>query len=101
MGTKNGLTKAQEERLHHLIEECSEVIKEACKILHHGYNSYNPNDLVPYPNRVNLEMEASQVLSMLVKMDECGDINFNLDKVKESLPRLWDKKKKWCHYQDE
>lgn len=46
------LTKAQEERLHYLIEECSEVIKACTKTLRHGYQSYNPFDDAQVSNRI-------------------------------------------------
>lgn len=56
----NGLTPAQDERLVKLIEECSEIIKVACKIQLHGYDSVNP-----------FAPEAGTNLDMLV--EEMGD----------------------------
>lgn len=100
MSHSNNLSKAQEERLHHLIEECSEVIKEACKILHHGYDSWNPDDKVGYPNRNRLQDEAEQLLSIMNKMGDVGDIDFNIPNLIPILPQIWNKKKKYCKYQD-
>jgi hypothetical protein len=56
----NGLTAAQYERLVKLIEECSEVIKVACKIQLHGYASVNP-----------YEPEKGNNLQLLI--EEMGD----------------------------
>lgn len=53
----NQLTPAQEERLHFLIEEASEVIKAATKILRHGYGS----EVTEYNNRCDLMSELADV----------------------------------------
>ena len=37
----NGLSESEQERLSILIEECGEVVQAACKILRHGYESFN------------------------------------------------------------
>ena len=50
----NKLTPAQVERLAYLIEECSEVQHMACKILRHGYDTYDPTSKNPTHNRLML-----------------------------------------------
>lgn len=55
----NLLSEAEQERLSILIEEASEVIQIACKILRHGYASKHPNG--GPTNRENLTMEMGHL----------------------------------------
>ncbi len=71
----NGLTEAQIERLAILIEECAEVQQIACKILRHGYGSYNPTiDNCP-DNRQLLETEVGDLLFAIEWMQKEEDID--------------------------
>lgn len=63
----NALSDAQHERLSILAEECGEVVQAVCKILRHGYESRNPDDLTHIGNRHDLEVEIGHV-SYAVKM---------------------------------
>lgn len=64
------VTEAERERLEILIEECSEVIKESCKILRHGWittdRSVKPS--VHYNNQVNLSKEVGHVIFIINNM---------------------------------
>lgn len=55
----NKLTPAEHERLTLLIEECSEVIHIASKVMRHGYESKHPQGTKT--NRRLLEEEVSHV----------------------------------------
>lgn len=70
----NKLSAAEEERLHYLIEECSEVIKCCTKILRHGYDSKDPTNLKHPGNRTHLEIECSDVIKAFNLMIKNGDI---------------------------
>jgi NTP pyrophosphatase (non-canonical NTP hydrolase) len=63
----NELTPAQHERLAVLAEEMGEAIQAIGKILRHGYESHNPDEIVPEDerpatNRENLEKELGDVV---------------------------------------
>lgn len=68
----NRLTEAEQERLAILVEECGEVVQIGCKILRHGYESFNPTIPNPDTNREALEKELGHVLYILFTMvDRC------------------------------
>lgn len=70
----NELTEAQQERLVILMEECNEVAQIACKILRHGYESYDPNDVSRVSNRKLLETEIGHVRVAIDGMTESSDV---------------------------
>jgi NTP pyrophosphatase (non-canonical NTP hydrolase) len=70
----NCLGEAEQERLAILMEECSEVIKAAAKILRHGYASDN-NGKMAWNNRQDLEKEIGDVLHSVAMMQERHDIS--------------------------
>lgn len=57
----NGMTPAEAERLHLLMEECGEVIQAAAKVLRHGYEGFNPLLEVPIRNRDVLAAEMGDL----------------------------------------
>lgn len=69
----NGLTRAQEERLYLLIEECSEVIKCATKVLRFGYDSINPYAPQDGSNLNQLELEMGDIAAVQRLMMVNGD----------------------------
>jgi MazG nucleotide pyrophosphohydrolase domain len=69
----NKLTEAEQERLAILIEECSEVIQVACKILRHGYDSDNKGQLQE-TNRRSLERELGDVRYIVAEMIDACDL---------------------------
>lgn len=71
----NGLSEAEAERLAILIEECGEVVQSACKILRHGYESYNPTVLGGETNRESLERELGDLGHAARRMEVAADIN--------------------------
>lgn len=58
------LSPAERERLEMLIEECSEVIHEACKALRHGYDCYHPAE-PGRDNRARLRGEIVDLSALL------------------------------------
>lgn len=73
----NELTPAEAERLALLLEEMGEAQQIIGKILRHGYESYNPNDMRGTPNRALLEKELGDVLAALDMMGQAKDIDPN------------------------
>lgn len=77
----NGLTPAEAERLAVLIEEAAEVQQIACKILRHGYQSYNPDLIVnqrehgpKFSNREMLEKEIGHFSAAVHRMLSAQDL---------------------------
>lgn len=97
----NALTGAEQERLSFLVEEMSEAIQAACKVLRHGYESYDPT--VPMlgarNNRHALAVELGQVMCAFRMMVIAGD-------VEEVVVRAAQTEKahsvgRWMHHQDQ
>lgn len=92
----NTLTQAQAERLIFLIEECSEVIQEATKILRFGFDSYHPDDPTKETNRERLRRELTDVMACIALLEDKGDIlEWMYDELKTSI----DKKLKRARFQ--
>ncbi len=72
----NQLSEAEHERLSLLIEECSEVIQAATKILRHGYASNN-NGQLQEANRQAIERELGHVQNAYRLMLLAGDVDPN------------------------
>lgn len=70
----NGLTKADAERLALLLEEMGEAQHAIGKILRHGYESVNPDDLESPTNRQALAHEIGDVLCALDMMVNANDL---------------------------
>lgn len=93
----NELTAAQSERLAILMEELGEAQQAIGKILRHGYESYNPDDLSEHSNEDNLVRELGDVLyaiDMLVNARDLGRIGIEQRRVEKS-----EKIKKYLHHQ--
>lgn len=73
----NGLTPAEAERLAYLIEEASEVQQIACKILRHGYESFNPFSIGDGSNRDLLGKELRDLSGAIARMTTAGDLKFD------------------------
>jgi NTP pyrophosphatase (non-canonical NTP hydrolase) len=71
----NILTSSEQERLELLIEECSEVIQAASKVLRHGYESANPLIDDSPTNRENLNKELGHVQLIVNRMIIKRDLN--------------------------
>lgn len=65
------LTPAQRERVVLLIEECGEVIQEACKILRFGYQDCHPTTFID--NTTSFHQEVGDLLAILKVMEKAGD----------------------------
>lgn len=91
------LSRAEEERLHLLQEECAEVIQAAAKVLRHGYESYDPTVKGGPNNREALEKEMGHVRHAMLRMCEANDV------VKDEVHRHADHKREtveeWLHFQ--
>ncbi len=70
--------QAEAERLYLLIEEASEVIKAATKILRHGYDSYNP-DGTGSNNQQDLQRELNDFEAVHQMMVEESDVSPHLE----------------------
>lgn len=71
----NGLTEPEAERLAVLIEECGEVIQAACKVLRHGYSSWNPDIPISPTNREDLAREVGHVYHATQRMINACDLS--------------------------
>lgn len=94
----NKLTPAEAERLAFLIEELSEVQKAACKVLRHGYASYNPYDRSAGNNRKQLEDELGHVsaaIRMMIDADDLRLVNLEKSRIDKMISV-----KEWMHHQD-
>lgn len=92
------LTEAQRERLEMLVEECSEVVHAATKILRHGYDSYHPEKPETLVNRKDLQYELLDLWTICERMIDYGDIGL----VKFNTSHLvWKKKLRYTHHQPE
>lgn len=92
----SGLSLAEQERLHYLIEECGEVIQAATKVLRHGYESCHP-DGGP-TNRDNLTKEIGQVFVATRMMFLRGD--YDWDKSCQAQDDKYVELPKYLHHND-
>ena len=67
------VSPAQMERLTFLIEECSEVIKEATKIMRFGFDSFHPDDPQRETNRYRLMREMADLEAAYEILVDAGD----------------------------
>jgi hypothetical protein len=72
---ETNLSEADKERLAILIEEAAEVQQIACKILRHGWGSYNPFDEKKTSNRRLLEKEIGDFWFAVELMIGYEDLN--------------------------
>lgn len=73
----NQLSAGQTERLALLLEELGEVQQAVGKILHHGYDLYNPTTKTKGLNREQLEKELGDVKFAITLLCKCGDVSAN------------------------
>lgn len=93
----SGLKKSQRERLDMLSEEAGEIVQAIGKIGRHGYDSYNPDATNNNDNRDDLEHEIADLLGIVDKMNELGDIN--ITRVNNLRLGVWDRKLQYTHHQ--
>ena len=94
----NKLSPAESERLALLIEEMAETQQIACKILRHGYASYNPDECGP-TNRGLLEKEIGHAQAAISMMQSAGDIIANT--VEHYKDKKLESVKQWLHHQED
>lgn len=75
MGNFNKLTSAETERLALLLEELGEAQQAIGKILRHGYESKNPDDVNSITNRQALEREIGDVIASVQLMEQASDLS--------------------------
>lgn len=95
----NRLTPAEQERLAILIEECSEVVQSACKILRHGYESCNPKIAYLETNREALQRELGDLSHAMQRMIDHRDIDASV--INERRIYKGDRIKPYLHHQEE
>ena len=71
------VNKAQEEALYLLMEECGELIQACSKVLRHGMESCNPNELHGPNNLDNLHKETGDVMAAvdILAVEDVLDLN--------------------------
>lgn len=69
-GLSTGVSPKERERLVKLIEECAEVQHAACKILRHGWMSFNPDDRNDETNLSALNRELSDLKASIQEIEE-------------------------------
>lgn len=70
-----------------VIEECSELIKEICKVQRFGWESYHPDDKPDMSNAQRVLMEIHDV-EVACKNLRIMIMNLAIDKIKELIPEL-------------
>jgi hypothetical protein len=91
------LTEAQRERLEMLIEEAGEIVQIGCKVLRHGYESFQPDDVDQTENRELLEHELADLLTVMGEMVRQKDIFEQASTGRNA----WDRKSRFTHHQDD
>lgn len=71
----NRLTPAESERLALLAEQMGEAIQAICRVLRHGYESYNLLDPKRTSNRELLTSKTGHVLYAMSRLVEAGDMD--------------------------
>lgn len=93
------MTKAEEERLIKLMEECAETIQIGTKILQYGYEEHYPGD--KYNNRERLENELRDIMYWYSNMVTSGDVNVATILNGELMRKKHEKAMKYTQYQPE
>lgn len=91
----NKLTKAQQERLIKLMEECSEAIHVICKILQWGYD-----DIHPIENTCNKEMLEKELGDLQFWVERlCSFNDLHVGTIEEYTKLKFKKAKIYTQYQ--
>jgi NTP pyrophosphatase (non-canonical NTP hydrolase) len=93
----NKLTPAEAERLFLLLEEMGEAQQAIGKVLRHGYESSNPDQLVPLDNRYWLARELGDVRAAMIILCDSGDVSKDL--IHASAHDKIIRVKQWLHHQ--
>lgn len=92
------LHEGEVERLVYLMEECSEVIRAASKILRHGYaRSPRPDHPEDKTNREHLENELRDLACALQRMVDARDVDY--DAITNTIASKMIESSKWFHFQ--
>lgn len=102
-GKLPNLTAGEVERLAYLIEEASEVIKAAAKILRHGRESVNPDDPDAGDNVYQLEMELADFQMAINMMSYSKDVSSDVidQAVAKKMERRKDRPARYFHHQQD
>lgn len=93
----NELTDAEVERLEVLVEEMGEAQQAICKIIRHGYESYNPVVDTGMTNRLELERELGDILCAIQMLFRARDMS--MAAMEKRRGDKWQSIKKWLHHQ--
>jgi len=93
----NNLSDAEAERLALFIEECGEAIQAACKVLRHGYQSFDPTVSRKHriTNRGALAKEMGDVRAAMIMLCQ-HDIHKPV--VHKYAEEKLESVKKWLHH---
>lgn len=97
----NNLTPAQTERLAILAEELGEVQQIIGKVLKHGYESCNPDNLDLRTNRQLLLAELTDVEAAITIIGRDIPELYSTPAHDQEVNRAMLKKLRWSHHQDE
>lgn len=59
-----------EGKLTHVIEECAEVIQEACKVKRFGLAGFHPRDVEKVTNATRLGVELAQLKLAIARLED-------------------------------
>ena len=98
MTFSNKLSAAEAERLAILAEELGEATQAIGKILRHGYESYNPDDINSMSNRGQLQKELGDIFCAVDMMVSANDLNGKI--VTHHREKKAEKIKPYLHHQE-
>ena len=84
----------QEHLLTCLVEECTEISQDVCKMLRFGLDDVNP--LTNESNRDRLQKELADLEGVIQLLEECTDIDFTIDR--SDIFAKKDKVKRYMEY---
>lgn len=96
------MSASEAERLALLLEELGECQQIIGKILRHGYESYDPTEIVsedrrPTTNRTMLEKELGDVMHCIYRMNFSNDVKY--EHITERADLKGERVEKYLHHQ--
>lgn len=89
------LNEETTELLLKLAEEASEVAQACCNALHHGFDSFHPND----PSKDNLDLLQGEVTDLLAVVNMLANLSILEEIGEEEIMETVVSKIKWMNHQ--